>query len=109
MLERIKFIKVNRNKQYHYTPRYYDERKERLNQLKTRYQENSTDEEIDSITYRERMKQRIEQSWEMNGSSGSAARSANIRLILILVALLAGTYFLLDYVELFSADITVID
>ena len=33
MLERIKFMKVNSHKKYGYVPRYYNERKERLNAM----------------------------------------------------------------------------
>ena len=109
MLERIQFIKVNRHKKYNYTPRYYDERKERLQGLIDKYKE--SDEEIDknSAEYRARMKQRIEQSWEMNSATASNARSANIRLIIILAALLLATYFILDYVEIFSAEVIQLD
>lgn len=107
MLERIQFIKVNRNKRYNYTPRYYDERKERLETLASKYREEK--DEADTATYRAQIKQRIEQSWDMNASSANAARSANVRLLIILVALLAGSYFILDYVDIFTSDITVID
>lgn len=107
MLERIQFIKVNRNKRYSYTPRYYDERKERLEALASKYREEK--DEADTATYRAQIKQRIEQSWDMNASSANAARAANVRLLIILVALLAGSYFILDYVDIFTSDITIID
>lgn len=110
MLERIQFIKVNRHKKFSYTPRYYDERKERLDRLIEKYEEDDT-EKVDkqSAEYRARIKQRIEQSWEMNSSTASKARSANVRLIIILAALLLMTYFILDYVDIFSADVTNLD
>ena len=108
MLERIQFIKVNRHKKYNYSPRYYDERKERLERLIEKYEEKE-DVDKQSAEYRARMKQRIEQSWEMNSASASSARSANVRLIIILAALLLLTYFILDYVDIFSAEVINLD
>ena len=109
MLERIQFIKVNRHKRYDYTPRYYDERKERLETLKKRYQEDENDVDVSSAEYRASIKQRIEQSWEMNSAQSSHARSANVRLIIILAALLLITYFILGYVDIFSGEVTTLD
>lgn len=111
MLERIQFIKVNRHKRYDYTPRYYDERKERLDALVKKYQEEENDDNVDtsSAEYRARIKQRIEQDWNMNSAQASSARAANVRLIIILCALLLITYFILDYVEIFSADVISIE
>ncbi len=107
MLERIKFIKVNQHKQYQYIPRYYDERKERITALKARYSEKTTDE-VDAITHREQLRQRIAENWDSQSSSAGST-SANLRLIFILILLLAGAYFVLDYMELFTGEVTIID
>jgi len=40
------FIKLNKNKKYSYTPRYYDERKERLENLKKQQEEGESSAEI---------------------------------------------------------------
>ena len=109
MLERIQFIKVNRHKRYAYEPRYFNERKERLNSLIEKYKKEEKETDISSAAYRARIKQRIEQSWDMNAAKSNHARSANVRLVIILIALLLLTYFVLDYVSLFSADVTSID
>lgn len=109
MLERIQFIKVNKNKKYSYTPRYYDERKERLETLVEKYKKDEDNVDVSSAEYRARMKQRMEQSWEWTSAQSSAAQSANIRLIIILIALLAVSYFILDYVEIFTSDVTIIE
>lgn len=108
MLERIKFMKVNSHKKYGYVPRYYNERKERLNAMISQYEDDGR-YEPDSAEYRARMKQRMERSWNLNTEHAAQSRSANIRLIIILAALIAVTYFIFDYVDMFSADIVSID
>lgn len=108
MLERIKFMKVNSHKKYGYVPRYYDARKERLNAMIAEYKDDDLMEQ-DSAAYRARMKQRMERSWNLNNEHTTQSRSANVRLIIILAALIAVTYFIFDYVDMFSADIISID
>lgn len=109
MLERIRFMKVNRNKRFDYTPRYYDERKERLNKLINTYKQSEDEMDTSSAKYRAKIKQRIEQNWELNSATSTQSRAANIRLILILGALLLGAYYVLDYVSLFSAEVTTLE
>jgi hypothetical protein len=109
MLERIRFMKVNRNKQFDYTPRYYDERKERLNKLVDRYKKEDKNLDTSSAEYRAKIKQRIEQNWELNSATSSQSRAANVRLILILGALLLAAYYVLDYVSLFSAEVITLE
>jgi hypothetical protein len=108
MLERIRFMKVNKHKQFDYTPRYYDGRKERLQKLIKKH-EKSSELEMTKAEHRERLKQRIADNWEAHGASGSAARAANLRLIIILVLLLAAAYFILDYVDIFANDVTILE
>lgn len=108
ILERIRFMKVNKHKQFDYTPRYYDERKERLNKLVKKH-EKSSEMAMTKAEHRERLKQRIADNWENNAVDGSAARAANLRLIIILVVLLAAAYFILDYVDIFANDVTIIE
>jgi len=36
------FFKLNKNKKFNYTPRYYDERKERLENMKKQYSDEET-------------------------------------------------------------------
>ena len=109
ILERIQFMKVNRHKRYEYTPRYYDARKERLQKLIDKHNEKESDLSKDDFAYRERIKQRIADSYDSNMSTASASRAANIRLIIILAALLLASYFILDYVDIFANEVTNID
>ena len=108
ILERIRFMKVNKHKRFDYTPRYYDERKERLDKLVKKHQK-ETELNTDRTEHRERLKQRIADNWENNAASVSASRAANLRLIIILVVLLAAVYFILDYVDIFANDVTKIE
>ncbi|MGM0479437.1 MAG: hypothetical protein ACQERC_09450 [Bacteroidota bacterium] len=103
MLERIRFMKVNRNKQFEYTPRYYNERRERIEKMKAAHKNKN---EGDAMQRREALRDRLQNTWAMDNTVSNHARSANIRLIVILVALLAGTYFILDYVDIFAAEVT---
>lgn len=106
MLERIKFMKVNRNKRFEYTPRFYDERKERLQKMREAY---SDDSEADDAQRREKLRENMKHSWGLESAHTQQSRAANIRLIIILAALLFGTYFILDYVDIFAAEITNIE
>lgn len=102
MLERIKFMKVNSNKQFDYTPRYYDARKERIDNMRKAY-----DNDSDSTTTEQqaRLREKMQSSWNIESSYTKQSRSANIRLVIILAALLLATYFILDYVDIFTAEV----
>lgn len=103
-------MKVNQHKRYDYTPRYYNERKERLKAMVTLYEkDDSSGFDKDSAEYRARIKQRMEQSWNLQTVHATQSKAANIRLIVILVLLVAVTYFIFDYVDMFSADVYSID
>ncbi|MDX1652498.1 MAG: hypothetical protein R3277_08405 [Brumimicrobium sp.] len=109
MLERIKFMKVNRHKRYDYTPRFYDERKERLNALIKNYEEKEDEFEPGSAEYRARLKERMERTWSLQSTQSGQSRAANIRLIVILAALLIATYFILNYVDIFTSEVTIVN
>ncbi len=102
MLERIKFMKVNKTKQFDYTPRYYDARKERIQNMQKAY-----DEESDSTPTEQqaRLREKMHSAWNIETNYTKQSRSANIRLIIILAALLLATYFILDYVDIFAAEV----
>ena len=102
MLERIKFMKVNRHKRFDYTPRYYDERKERIKKMQKAYSE----EDNLTITEQEaRLRDKMHSAWQFEKSYTQQSKAANIRLIIILVVLLLATYFILDYVDMFAAEV----
>lgn len=88
---KIRFLtKVNENKRFGYVPRYYDERKERLEMMADKYAEKS---EVDEFKRKEFLRQSISDSW--SSSSATRARSkknANIRFLLILAILALLVY-----------------
>jgi hypothetical protein len=106
MLERIKFMKVNKNNRFEYTPRFYNERKERIEKMKQAY---SDEGDTSDLQRRERMRDNMQTSWGLESAHTKQSRAANIRLIIILAALLLGSYFILDYVEIFTAEVTNIE
>ncbi len=80
------FFKQNKNKQYNYTPRYYDERKERLDNLKRKY--GKLDEESGEKVYR---RTNFRDDWKQN-SKIKTNQNTRIRLFVILIILLLAAY-----------------
>ncbi len=86
------FFKLNKNKKFSYTPRYYDERKERLDNLKKQYGDEETTAE-----QRIRGKIRRPRKQTMPGIfSGASMRTFLILGILVLIV-----YYLLRKYNLF--------
>lgn len=69
--------------------RYYSEEKERLEKIKSKYQDNdSTDEYVPNANFR--------QEWSnKNARSSTSNRSSNVRLFVIIGVLLIGAWYLL--------------
>jgi len=95
-------MKVNKSRRFDYTPRYYDERKERINNMIKAY---DTESESTPTEQQARLREKMQSSWAMESSYTKQSRSANIRLIIILGALLLGAYYILDYVDIFAAEV----
>ncbi len=85
------FFKLQKNKKFGYTPRYYDERKERLENLKKQYNQ----EEI-SVEERMRGKFKRPQKQTMPGLFSGAT----LRTFLILGILVLVVYYLLKKYQL---------
>ncbi|MFA5573890.1 MAG: hypothetical protein WC994_02420 [Brumimicrobium sp.] len=103
ILERIRFMKVNKHKTFNYTPRYYDERKEKIQKIKEKYKnlEDISGEERKSI-----LRENIRSSWsEAHSAQSKSSKSANIRLIIILLGLLLLASYILGYVDMFTAEV----
>ncbi len=88
------FFKLNRNKQYNYTPRYYDERKERLENLKRKH--GLIEDESGDKTYR---RTNFRDDWKQN-SKIQSSKNSRIRLFVILVFLLMTAYVALKYLNI---------
>ncbi len=81
------FFKLHKNKQFTYTPRYYDERKERLENLKKQY----GDDSVESIEMRMRGKIRRRQTSKIPGLFSNAT----LRTFIILGILILLVYYVL--------------
>lgn len=110
MLERIRFIKVNRHKNYDYTPMYYDERKEKLKAMVSSYEdkEGKSEEQI-NVESKERMRLRLQNSWSAQAEYKNKSRAANLRLIVILIALIVIVYVIFGVVDTYSSDVTIVE
>jgi len=86
------FFKLKKNKQFDYTPRYYDERKERLENLKKQY-----GEEGSSAESRIRGKIRRHKTTKIPGLFSGAT----LRTFLILGVLVLVVYYLLKKYNLY--------
>jgi Flp pilus assembly protein TadB len=88
------FFKQHRNKSYNYTPRYYDERKERLENLKKKH--GLIKDESQHKGYR---RQSFRDDWKKNNNIQSN-KNSRIRLLVILVFLLLAAYVALTYLDI---------
>ncbi len=83
------FIKINKNKKFEMFPRYYDERKERLEKLKEKYKQS---EKEDVLT-----KDNLKKRWIRNRKLTDKASSySTIRLVVIMMILFAVAYYILN-------------
>ena len=80
------FIRLNKHRRFSITPRYYDERKERIEKIKKKYQ----GEEESSAELRDRLKE----SWG-NRKRTTSSQYPFGRLVLIMVFLFLIAYLLL--------------
>ena len=86
------FFKLNKNKQYSYTPRYYDERKERMDNLKKQVEEGES-----SVEVRMRGKFKRPGQHKIPGLFSGAT----LRTFLILGILILAVIYLLKKYELY--------
>lgn len=85
-------FKQKKNKTYGYTPRYYNERKERIDELKKKYEVKEGD--YDNGYRRENYRD----EWKKNRNSSPEA-STRLRFIIILIFLFLFAYVALRYVN----------
>ena len=85
-------FKQNRNKSFDYTPRYYDERKERLEKLYKKHHGTKEGESKETFVRRETFRD----SWYRRKHE-KTSRNSRIRTAIIAVALIAIVYRLYKY------------
>ncbi len=84
------FKMPSRTREFNFHPRYYDERKERLQKKIELYSgENKTEDRVRSIKFRSE----LEDNWG-KGHYKSQTFKSNLRLIIILVLILALFYYI---------------
>jgi hypothetical protein len=86
------FFRQNTHKRFEFSPRFYDERKERLEKMRRKYREksDSSEREFDAGDLR----MRISTEWR-RGSRSNSGRNRNFRLLIIIMALVLLTYLIL--------------
>lgn len=85
------FIKQNRHKSFDFKPRYYSERKERLEEIKRKYEKEKLTPEAKSASLR----QDLSSSWQ--DARQTKVNSSNRMLMLIILALISITYYIIKY------------
>ena len=82
---------------YNYKPRYYDERKERLEKLKEKYKnkDNHTENSTSDIPKITLTKDNLRSSWTRH-KKASSNRSVNIRLAIIITILVGLVAYLFE-------------
>lgn len=92
-------FKQNSAKPFGFKPRYYDARKERLEDMRRKYQEDKASGNGLSSNMKGEFRARMHQEWSSHRSKSNF--NANLRLILILGLLFAIAWKMLDFFNLY--------
>lgn len=96
---RIKFLNNGaRNRQYDYSPMYYDERKEELQQKKDLYKR-AQNGELTAEEKKSMLKDQMRRSWQHGEYRKNEQRRINLRILLLVVILSALLYFIIYGVD----------
>lgn len=107
LFRNISFMKINRSRRYDYTPRYYDEKKEKLKARIRRYEsenqnENENENENRDIRLIE-LRERISDNWVRGEEYKKSIFTSNIRLVIILAVILALIFFVFNGLDIGGA------
>lgn len=83
------FIKQNKHKSFEFKPRYYDERKERIQELRKKYGQTESAKPNSG----EHLRGKLSGHWQE--SRGAKVQRSNRTLILIIAILLFVTYYII--------------
>jgi len=86
MLKFPSFIKLPQHRSFVYKPLYYDEAKEKLKQR---------EEKTEIHFQNNKLRDKIHQQWGRGGTYSKKIKQSNTRLLLILLGIIAFTYFIL--------------
>ena len=84
-----------KNKRFDYAPRYYDERKERLN-LKKKEFDRLENEDLSDKDRQKILRQNMQDSWSRASNAQSQRSTSNFRVLLLIVILLVLGYFVFN-------------
>ena len=85
------FFKETKTKRFFYSPRYYDERKERLEKKKALYKN------IDNISEEQRkqmLRDQIQYQWNRSDDVKQQRSAANSRTLILILAIIVLGYFI---------------
>lgn len=92
----LKFLsKVTQPKQFQFTPRFYDERKERLELKKAQF-DALKQKDMSPDERKEVLRQAMQESWSRTQNSAHIRKSYNIRILLLILFLLGLGYFIFN-------------
>lgn len=86
------FIRQNKHKSFEFKPRYYDENKERIDELRKKYHKT---ESTANSQGSESLRAAMQEKWSSNRAA--KVQSSNRRLLLIIGGLFALAYYLMRY------------
>jgi hypothetical protein len=89
----FKLSEYNRHKKFNYTPRTFDEQKERLEKRKQEIEKEIAREKRLGSKYESHLRERITDSWSRK-ETRRQSRNSGIRLLLILAALILLLYLI---------------
>ena len=85
--------KTGRYRRFNFVPRYYDERKERLELKRKMYQEKDLDSDSQRTAF---FRDSLQQSWNRGKSVRKQKQSANMRIFILVLLILALGYFVFN-------------
>jgi hypothetical protein len=86
------------NKKFHFSPMYFDERKERL-ELKKAHYESLKREDLSEEDRRKLLRQNLSDTWNRSKNAENQRYSSNIRVLFLILLILALGYFIFNGLE----------
>jgi hypothetical protein len=86
------FTKVNQHKSFSFNPRYYDERKERLDAIVKKQKEVQAENGF-SLSRKEQLKDEISKTWGRKNSRVAQKKKSNTRIVVIVLLIIILGYF----------------
>ena len=96
---KIRFLnKTTQHQRFNYNPRYFDERKERLNAKRKQYEELNNSDVTDGRR-KEIFKENIKGEWNRAQYRQNQQRTSNLRVVLLISVILILGYFIFNGVD----------